>query len=227
MVNSNFDKDYVDVDFEDVIEKQINGEVLYYSTTQVAGILGLSDSKVRYYAKVFEDLLNLEFSNKSRRFKKGDIEKLKFILELADEGLTLAQIKEYCSEKNMEDIKKEMIVKDNPLQIQVFMKALTEEMDKIIESRLADHLNQIKVQQEEINNKLTETIAVTVDELVSEKLETKLDEFKAYIDTQEQQAKQRDLELLDSLKTSLEDQKKLLEQNHQPKQSFFSKIFKR
>lgn len=220
-----FENEFTNVDY-DIINKQINGEPLYYTTGQVADILGTTDSKLRYYTKVFEDLLNIEISNRNRRYKKSDIAKLKFIIELTDEGLSLNQIKEYCSEKNINDLQKDMIVKDNPLQIQVFMKALTEEFDKMLDIKLNEHLRQFKLQQELINQSLQEQINITVDEIVTDKLDDKLDEFKNLLREKEDEAKNRDTELIDMLRKNQEDRLKEI-QKLDKQRGFFSKLFNR
>lgn len=179
-----------DVDFEEITEdsqkeeKSIRGAALYYSTNQVATILGESDSKIRYYSNVFDELLNIEISNKQRRYKQEDIDKLKFIIELKNEGMTLKQIKEYCEEVDFHN--GEISVKEsNPLAIQTLAKALMEEQTKQIENLKTELFEQLKefivsqnIEQSKVLENIKEEIAVTVDEVVGEKMQTSLSEIK-------------------------------------------------
>lgn len=176
-----------DVDYEEVSnseEKNIRGKVLYYSTNQVATLLGEKDSKIRYYTKFFEDILNIETSNIQKQYTEEDIEKLKYIIELKNEGMTLKQIKEFCQEVDFK--KGEVAVKEsNPLSIKALAQALMEEQTKQIELMKVDILNELKtfIQEQSTNqeialDKIKEDICVSVDDSVSEKLNQTIDELK-------------------------------------------------
>lgn len=174
------DENIKDVEFEDVSqqEKTIRGSVLYYSTSQVAQILGIPDSTVRYYTKVFDDILHIEISNKQRRYKNSDIEKLKFIVQLKEEGLTIKQIEEYCSEVSFQEGNGVQIKESNPLSIQALTKAIMDHQEKQIkamEERIMNRINDSILNQSTITSKamedIKEEICTTVDEIVSEKLE--------------------------------------------------------
>ena len=193
------DENIKDVEFEDVSqqEKTIRGSVLYYSTSQVAQILGIPDSTVRYYTKVFDDILHIEISNKQRRYKNSDIEKLKFIVQLKEEGLTIKQIEEYCSEVSFQEGNGVQIKESNPLSIQALTKAIMDHQEKQIkamEERIMDRINERILNQSMITSKtmedIKEEICTTVDEVVSERLEmtnnsiyeinNKIDEIKEF-----------------------------------------------
>lgn len=244
------DENFIDVDYEnytnDEVTNEINGEALFYSATQVATLINEDVSTVRYWTKRFDRLLNIEISNKNRRqYKKIDIEKLRFIKKLArEDGLTLQQIEEYATAKgfNIESIEKSVIDSSNPLAIQTFISAMTIEIDKKLNSFAEDLINRINEQQkmsfimqQEAHEKLQETIAVTVDEIVTEKidsLDTKLDtslqEIKSYFESQEQLAQQRDTELLDKLRKGMEEHRKQNEKELQKQnKSFFSRLFRK
>lgn len=173
------DENIKDVEFEDVLtqEKTIRGSVLYYSTSQVAQILNIPDSTVRYYTKVFDDILHIEISNKQRRYKNSDIEKLKFIVQLKEEGLTIKQIGEYCSEVSFQEGKGVQIKESNPLSIQTLAKTLMDHQEKqiaLMEERIMSRLNESILNQSLMNSKtmedIKEEICTTVDEIVSEKM---------------------------------------------------------
>lgn len=187
MVNND---DIKEVGFEEITEdsqkeeKNIRGTALYYSTNQVATILGETDSKIRYYSNIFDELLKIEISNKQRRYKQEDIDKLKFIIELKNEGMTLKQIKEYCEEVDFRN--REIAVREsNPLHIQTLAKALMEEQAKQIENLKFELFEQLKefiinqnIEQSKTLENMKEEIAITVDEVVGEKMETSLNEIK-------------------------------------------------
>lgn len=240
------DKKIIDIDYEDYKEEDpiienssemINGEPLFYSATQVSVLINEDVSTVRYWSKRFDKLLNIEVSNKNRRqYKKIDIEKLKFIKKLAKEdGLTLSQIEEYANTKgfNIDNIEKSVLDSSNPLAIQTFITAVTMEIDKKLNSFSEELLNKINEQQkvnfviqQEVNEKLQEVIAVTVDQIIDEKLTQSLQEFKSTLDTKEQEATKRDTEMIEYLKQHMEERKKENElQLQQQKKGFFSRLF--
>lgn len=247
------DKKVIDIDYEDYKEEDsmiddsseiINGEPLFYSAMQVSILIDEDVSTVRYWSKRFDKLLNIEISNKNRRqYKKVDIQKLKFIKKLArEDGLTLSQIEEYANTKgfNIDNIEKSVLDSSNPLAIQTFISAVTMELDKklsLFSEELLSKINEQQkvnfVMQQEINEQLQQTLAITVDEIVSERLDeklntldTKLQEFKSTLDTKEQEATKRDTEMIEYLKQHMEERKKENElQLQQQKKGFFSRLF--
>ena len=236
--NKDNEDNIIDVDYSDAIKEElkrtINGEPLFFTTTQVADMIGVESSCIRFWGKRFENLLDIEVSNRNRQFKRVDIEKLKFIKKLSrEDGLTLQQIEDYCTTKgfDMDNIEKSVIDSSNPLAIQTFITAVTMEMDKKLAIFSEELLNKIKEQQninftmqEELNEKLQETIAITVDDIVSEKLDSALTNFKSYVDSKEQENKSRDLEMLDMLKHNMELTKLLQDVESQKHKSLWSKF---
>lgn len=172
-----------DVEFEEVDnktkDKQISGtNHLYYNTSQVAQMLGIQDSKVRYYSKVFDDILKIEVINKQRKYKQEDIDKLRYMLELQAEGMSLKQIEQYCSEVSFEDDGKVQIKESNPLSIKALAQKLMDHQQEQIaamEERIVTRLENYILNQENNNKefieKLKDEVSITVDEIVSEKLE--------------------------------------------------------
>lgn len=214
------------IDVDELIDTQINGEPLYYSPTQVADILGVNYSKVIYYSKYFSDLLDIELSNRNRRYKKSDIEKLKFLLELAQDGLTLKQIKEYCAEKVPENITKDMAISNNPLQIQVLVKAMTEEIDNLIEAKLSVYLNKNKEIMEESVEFIQEQVALSMESNIQEInkiIKIQNQDFKTYIDQKELNFKEHDAKIIDTLRTGMRDAE--LKNENESKKGFWSRIF--
>lgn len=230
------------IDVDELIDTQINGEPLYYSPTQVADILGVNYSKVIYYSKYFSDLLDIELSNRNRRYKKSDIEKLKFLLELAQDGLTLKQIKEYCAEKVPENITKDVAISNNPLQIQVLVKAMSEELDILIENKLSRYLRENKDIMEESIEFMQEQVALTMEEkieeldkIVNDKLKNEIikemqdvvtksnQEVKSYLDKKELDFKSHDEKIIDMLRSGMRDAE--LKNENESKKGFWSRIF--
>jgi DNA-binding transcriptional MerR regulator len=211
------DVNYMDADKEDTKSRVINGEPLFFTTMQAAGMVGVEASTIRFWGKRFEHLLDIEVSNRNRQFKKTDIDKLKFIKKLArEDGLTLQQIEDYVSSKGFDinEIERSVIDASNPLAIQTFITAVTMEMDKKLNIFSENLLNKIQEQhninftmQQEVNEKIHETIAITVDEIVSEKLESTLSDFKNYVDAKEEETKARDIEMLNTMQRNMEDRK--------------------
>jgi DNA-binding transcriptional MerR regulator len=207
------EQEFIDVDFE-AIARNINGKPSFQSTSQVASILGEKDSTVRFWTKKYKDLLDVEISNKNRRYKESDVAKLLFIKKLRrEDGLTVDQVSEYCQKKGFDknEIEKSIIDGSNPLAIQTFTTAMNVEMDK----RFGAMQEKILELQRNLNEQLQETIVTTVDEVVSEKLDSAIDMVKVYIDKKELAAKERDTKLIDSMKEDMRVTKEQydLEQN--------------
>ncbi|EPY2277991.1 helix-turn-helix domain-containing protein [Clostridium sporogenes] len=241
----NFDKDnIIDAEFtnveeninnEDTKTRLIRGEPLFFTTMQVSKMVGVEPSTIRFWSKRFENLLDVEISNKNKQYKKSDVEKLKFIKKLTKhDGLTLQQVQDYCSTKGFDinEIEQSVVDSSNPLAIQTIMSALTVEIDKKLNSFSENLLNEIDKRQkngvliqQEMNDKLHETIALTVDEIVSEKLDKSVSEFKSYVDEKERQATSRDIEMIDMLKNNMEERKKQQEEiEAEKKKSFWGRL---
>lgn len=225
-----------DVNYEEIKEKpkekEIRGRAIYYSTSQVAQLLGLNDSTVRYYSKAFEDILKIEISNKQRRYTDEDIEKMKFIVELKNDGMTVKQILEYCQEVDFNNKDGIVVKENNPLSIQTLAKALLEEQtkqlnlfkDEIIESislKLAEQMQNIKDNNISFKEELLEQVALTVDEVVEEKLTINLDE-------QEKRAIEHEAKMSELFRNSMEERKTQanLEQGKK-KEGILSRFFKK
>lgn len=159
-------------------DKEINGlNNLYYNTSQVAQILGIPDSKVRYYTKVFDDILKVEIINKQRKYKQADIDKLRYMCELKNEGMSIKQIEQFCREVDFN--KGEVVVKEsNPLSIQALAQAMVVEQIKLIDDMKLEILSELKTFMLEMSQnqtsdfeKIKEDLCTTIDESVNEKLE--------------------------------------------------------
>lgn len=219
-----------DADFKEVTEEQktIRGKRLYLSTSQVATLLEEPDSKIRYYSNVFDDILKIEISNKQRRYTEQDIEKLKFIIDLKSQGMTIKQILQYCDEVSFEEGTGVTIKESNPLSIQAMATELMEEQHKqmlefkeeiinLISKQLENQANIIKSNNETLKENIIEQVAITVDDVISEKLNISFNEFKGYIDKNEKNATERDIKMTDNLSKLMEDRKKQYEEEQSNK----------
>lgn len=166
---------------EETQDKQIRGKALYFSTSQVASILNIPDSKVRYYTNVFDDILHIEVSNKQRRYTQADIDKMRFMIELKTEGMTIKQIQEYCQTVDFEDSKEIQVKENNPLSIQVIAKALLEQQALLMNEMKQDIINTVisevnkslSYQNEqfgEMKSGLSNEIAITVEDVMDKNL---------------------------------------------------------
>lgn len=181
---------FQDVEFKEVNgkseDKKINGtNHLYYNTNQVAQMLGIQDSKVRYYSKVFDDILKIEVINKQRKYKQEDIDKLRYMLELQAEGMSLKQIEQYCSEVSFEEGGKVQIKESNPLSIKALAQKLMDHqqeqiiaMEERIIARLENYILNQENNNKELIEKLKDEVSITVDEVVNEKLEEVKEDYK-------------------------------------------------
>lgn len=224
--------EFIDVDFnEQTNEKHINGKALYYTTSQVSILLNESDSTIRFWCSKFKDILQIETSGTHRRFKESDIEQLKYIKKLLrEEGYSINQVLEYCSEKDVSVIENKLVQND-PLAIKAIATALGIEMTKRMDNFKEEILHHISFEindmigkqallHEENKEDLKDYIATTIHE----KINDSMNDIKLHLNNQEQIAKERDSELINTLRKSQEEQKKLLEQKSQ---GFFSRIFKK
>lgn len=185
---------YIDVEFENLDEqlnKEINGEPFYYKTSQVAKILGENDSTIRYWTTRFDDILNVAICNKARAYTKTNIEQLKFIKKLAKEdGFTLKQIEEYCSEKGFNQ--EGLVDQSKPLAIKVVTEAIMEDVNKQLlefEQNMIKNMTKVMTElgktlintQQESNETIKEQLALTIDDVVTTSMNEKLENIKESI----------------------------------------------
>lgn len=222
----------VDVEFDEVNSElfnndTINGKPLYYTCKQVAQVVNENESTIRYWAKVFEPILNIEVSNMTKKYTKTNIENLMFIKKLLKEdNMTVKQTLEYCSKKGFNN-EEGLIDTSNPLAIKTFTEAITVEIDKKLNGM---QCNIIKQQQEMIDNltkmildnnsKLSDNLCRTIDEVVSDKMDGYFDSLQ-----EELSITRETNEKIDKLRESMDARKEENElKNH--KRGLFSKWFK-
>lgn len=169
--------------------KNIRGKALYFGTSQVAEMLSIPDSKVRYYSNVFDDILHIEISNKQRRYTQADIDKMKFMIELKEEGMTLNQIKEYCQEVDFQDSNEIQVKENNPLGIQALAKALLEQQAILMDNMKQDIIiavvdevsKRLDLQDahfDDMKNGLSGEVAITVEDVVTRTMKESSDSLQ-------------------------------------------------
>lgn len=86
-------------------------EKLYYSISEVAGIVGITQSNLRFWEKEFDQLVPRRSPKGTRQYTMGDIEILKQIKYLTeDQKLTLQGAKARLSQKKDKVVRQQEIV---------------------------------------------------------------------------------------------------------------------
>jgi DNA-binding transcriptional MerR regulator len=149
----NSEDKHIDIDEEFIIKNKKRGDILYYSISQVASLLGEEDKNILYYTNVFDNILKIEISDKELRYESKDIDKLEFLINLKNKGMTIKEIQNYCKELplNIEDL---MEIKDtNSLSVKEIIATIVASENKEIDSLkeyLVDKIhenNQLSIQK--------------------------------------------------------------------------------
>lgn len=83
--------------------KKRRGRILYYSLDQVATLLDMDESKVKYYINLFSQYVKLEIINKQARLHEKEILKLEFLIDLHSKGISNKQAEEYFNNMAFDD----------------------------------------------------------------------------------------------------------------------------
>ena len=162
----------------------------------------------------------------TRKYTKTNIENLMFIQKLLrQDHLTIEQVKSYCSEKGFNS-EEGLVDGSNPLAIQTFISAMTVEFDK----KVTEMQNNIIKQQQDMieklqsiiilsNEQLKQEVSLTVDEVMTEKMNDFKEEFTKEIIENNRIAQQSNDLLL-----KMEQRKRESEEQNQH-QGFFGRIF--
>ena len=228
-------KNVVDVEFQDIDNE------IYLTAPQIAQRIKDTDIRVRHWADVFGDLIGIEKLNGRKRYKESDVYKFAFIKDLLDnKNFRHDQARLYLSKNGFKYAEYDSGLVDikDPLGFQALAAALSVEVDNKLNnfaenllSNISNQLNEYLVKQMQINIEMKAEVEAAVDDIVSEKLEQQKQEIKIILDYQEQKAKTRDIELIDKLKSSMQDhqhqyeQQFQLQQQSQTKKSFFRRLF--
>lgn len=142
-----------------------------YTASQVSRLYtGMTVSKVRYYMKMFEPILDLDYSNKMRRFTKNSLICFDTIIKFRNDGMTIQQISDLYNKENTDNTS--LIENDYQLKTDITSKSIIIQIESLLYNMKDVIVKEIMSQIEDINSELKEDIVVTVDELISEKLKS-------------------------------------------------------
>ncbi|AAK81387.1 DNA-binding transcriptional MerR regulator [Clostridium acetobutylicum] len=92
----NSEENTMEVEEVDVVSGRKRGEILYYTISQVATLLEQEEGTILYFTNVFDGILNIKISDKELTYTDKDIDKLEFLINLKNKGLTIKEIEKYC-----------------------------------------------------------------------------------------------------------------------------------
>ena len=142
-----------------------------YTASQVSRLYaGMTVSKVRYYMKMFEPILDLDYSNKMRRFTKNSLIYFDTIIKFRNDGMTIQQISDLYNKENTDNTS--FIENDYQLKTDITSKSIIIQIETLLYNMKDVMVKEIMSQIADINSELKEDIVVTVDELISEKLKS-------------------------------------------------------
>lgn len=186
---------YVDVEKDNTIKISDNerGEISYFSIDQVADLLKEDNSKIRYYTNIFNGILQIEIEDKRLKYKNSDINKLEFLINLKNKGMTVKQIEQYCKETSLSDEEIKEINEKNILTIDDLINhivqaenenfnKLKEEVSEEIGKETLKANSDIKILLENKHNEFMEKLEKRNDEYLKEIKEAIISEQKKCID---------------------------------------------
>lgn len=208
---------YINIQNNDVLtlqEKKRSG-ILYYSISQVAALLGESDSKIRYYTNIFDNLLKIQVSNKELIYTDKDIDKLEFLIRLKNKGLTIKEIQSYCEELPLDDndISKETNTLSVSDLISLISQSQINEISKL-RSELFNYIDQTKQdltkdiknyictelsEQNKRSQAINDDMFSNVQDFIKDKLEYESSKMQENLSTLSKDIETKSIELNDQL----------------------------
>lgn len=178
----NCDNTYINIQDGDLINNKKRGDILSYSVSQVAALLGQEDSSIRYYTNVFDNILKIEISNKELRYTNKDIDKLEFLINLKNKGMTIKEVQKYCEELPL-DIEDLIEIKENnSISAKEIISTIVELEDQQIDNLKEYLTNKIDESNEFCVQKLLEAIGEKNNTQLNFLQDHILKEIKEYID---------------------------------------------
>lgn len=195
---------FMNIHDEVIIKNKKRGNLLNYSLSQVATLLNEEDSSIRYYTNVFDNILKIEISDKELRYTNRDIDKLEFLINLKNKGMTIKEIQKYCEELplNIDDIVE--IKENNSVSIKEIVTTIVDsESEKI--NNLKEHLsNKIDENHELSIQKIIKLIGEEQNKQLKLLKEDILNEMKEYIDYKFDTEYKTDKNLLNELSLKID-----------------------
>lgn len=177
--------DYNDthMDFHDelTVKNRKRGDILYYSISQVANLLGEEDSSIRYYTNVFDNILKIEILNMEFRYNNKDIDKLEFLINLKNRGMTIKEIQKYCEALPLDLEELVEIKENNSLSAKEIITTIVGLENKEIDNLKENLSNKIK-EDNELHIQKIEDLVLEQSSQFKVFKEDILKELKQYID---------------------------------------------
>jgi DNA-binding transcriptional MerR regulator len=105
---------------------------LYYSIKEVAGMIGVPESMLRYWETEFPDIKPKAAGNKVRRYTEGDIEKIKIIYNLVKvRGFKIAAARKMLH-ANRHGVEKSAEVMESLISLRDQLQELRKQLDHIV-----------------------------------------------------------------------------------------------
>ena len=142
--------------------------ILNYSLSQVATLLGESESKIRYYTNIFDDLLKIPVTNKELTYNNKDIDKLEFLLRLKNKGLSIKEIQSYCNEIALDEID----IQENTKSISI------DDFANLLLKKQNDQYNQLKSEIFEYIDNSKKDLLDNVSKQIQNEMSALKDDFK-------------------------------------------------
>jgi len=173
---------HVDIHEEAIVKTKKRGDILYYSINQVAALLDEEDSNIRYYTSIFDNILKIEILDKELRYTNRDIDKLEFLINLKNKGMTIKEVQKYCEELPL-DIEDLIEIKENnSISAKEIVGTILDLENKQIEN-LREHLDvKIDKSNELSFQKIAKLIVEEQDKQFTLFRDDILREIKEYID---------------------------------------------
>jgi len=174
---------HINIHEEAIVKNKKRGDILYYSISQVATLLDQEDSSIRYYTNVFDNILKIEISDKELRYTSRDIDKLEFLINLKNKGMTIKEVQKYCEELplDIEDLVE--IKENNSISIKEIMTTIVD-----LQNEKIDNLRECLTNKIDENNELSvQKIAKLISQEQNKQLhffrDDILNELKEYINS--------------------------------------------
>lgn len=163
------DNNIIDVDFN---EK-------YYTLEDVSEITNLKESKIVFYCTKLEKMLNITSVGVYQVFRQVDIDNLIKIKSLEDKGMTILEIEKYLEANKSEVLLEKVDKKIDVSFLDFFARVLEVQNNKIdaminINRDLVTALNELNSKPMLLESSLDDVkneISVTVDDMVSKKMD--------------------------------------------------------
>lgn len=201
------------------------------NAVQISKLVGEPASTIRTWAERHQNNLYIKKINGRFVYTNASVEQFRFIKSLCREKkMTHDQIEEHLNKKGFQYQKYDggLINPEDPLGYEALASQIMIKNQDMMKQFLVEFVKYQEQFKEEIKSDIKSEVAITVDDRMESNLnsfkEDLKEEFKSYIDQREFDYKNRDNEIIDSLKKHMEESQRKFEENN-AKKSFWSRIF--